>query len=66
MRTELSFTYDATMRPISALCSLCGQPIPSPPSNLSNVADIVMYMSLGFLEHKRLNHPTQPHAEDAG
>ena len=62
MRTELSFIYDATMRPISALCSLCGQAM-QPPSTLRDAADTVMWMSQRFIEHKRLNHSTQPCAE---
>ena len=63
MLTELSFVYDPEMRPVSARCSVCGQLMPTPPSTLRDAADMVMWLSQQFLEHKRLKHPQQPSAE---
>jgi len=63
MRRELQFIYDPDMRPVSARCSLCSELMPMPPSTLRDAADTVMWMSQRFIEHKRLNHSTQPCAE---
>ncbi len=57
MPSELSFIYDPELRPVSAKCSVCGQLMPPPPSMLLDAADMVMWLSKQFLEHKRLNHP---------
>jgi len=65
MRPELSFIYDPEMRPVSARCSLCGQLIQPPPSTVLDAADMVVWLSQQFIEHKRLRHPTPPAAGKA-
>ena len=54
--SELVFIYDAEMRPVSAKCSLCGQLMQPPPSTLLDAADMVLWLSQQFLEHKRIKH----------
>jgi hypothetical protein len=63
MLTELSFVYDPEMRPVTARCSVCGQLMAPPPSTVRDAADMVMWLSQQFLEHKRLKHPQQPSVE---
>jgi hypothetical protein len=67
MRTKLTFIYDAEMRPVAAKCTRCDRLMLPPPSTLHDAADIVMWLSQRFLEHKRLKHPTalDPDAADA-
>jgi hypothetical protein len=57
MRTELAFSYDKNVRPISARCTRCNAEMPPPGRDLALPADVVMWFSQQFLEHKRLNHP---------
>ena len=56
MKTELAFLYDGSMRPTSAKCRLCGEVMPKPDIELSSSADIVLWLSERFLEHKKLEH----------
>ena len=56
MPSELSFMYDPQMRPVSAKCTICGQLMPPPPSHLLDSADLIMWLSGEFLEHKRIEH----------
>ena len=63
MCSELSFIYDADMRPVSARCSRCRQLMPPPPSALRDAGDMVMWLSQQFIEHKRLKRPV-PSNED--
>lgn len=56
LRTELAITYDAAMFPISARCTHCGVEIPLPESRLP-AAEIILWFSVRFLEHKKLEHP---------
>ncbi|MBS1806155.1 MAG: hypothetical protein JST28_22660 [Acidobacteria bacterium] len=63
MKTELVFSYDSMMRPTSAKCRLCGQMMPKPGTELNSSADIVLWVSERFLEHKRLEHPGEGPAQ---
>ena len=53
MKTELRFAYDENMRPISATCTGCGEQMAKPDPSLENSADIVMWLSEQFLEHRK-------------
>lgn len=61
--TELVFTYDECMVPRWAQCSRCGERMPLPPLNLIDPADIILWYSGQFLEHKKLKHPSVPNDE---
>lgn len=61
MRTELAFIYDKNMRLISAKCKQCGEEMPDPSPELALPADIVMWFSVHFLEHKQHKHPQTSH-----
>lgn len=63
MPCELSLSYDADLRPISGKCTLCGEPMPTPPPELTSDADRMMWLSGHFIDHKRLKHP-HPHSPD--
>jgi hypothetical protein len=56
MRTELRFVYDENMRPISATCTACGERMPKPDPALENSADIIMFFSKKYFEHRNLKH----------
>jgi hypothetical protein len=60
MRAELSFTYDADMRPIGGTCTACGEQMPTPPSDPRDNVDAIMWLSHHFIIYKRLKHPTPP------
>lgn len=64
VKPELTFTYDAEMRPISAKCSACREQMPTPPANLHSTVDLIAWLSASFLEHKRLKHPAPAEASD--
>ena len=64
MKTELAFSYDQRMRPVSAKCSLCGEGMPAPASELSAPADIVFWLAQKFVEHKKLKHSAASDLED--
>jgi hypothetical protein len=55
-RTELRFAYDHNMRPFSATCTGCGEKMPISPSIIKDSADIVMWLSQRYLEHRKLKH----------
>lgn len=57
MKPELTSTYDADMRSISAKCSRCGLRMPTPPPNLNSVVDTIAWLLPFFLEHVNLKHP---------
>ena len=61
--TELVFTYDENMKPLWAQCSRCGEHMPLPPLNLEDTADIFLWFSGQFLEHKKRKHPPDKSAE---
>jgi hypothetical protein len=54
VRIELRFVYDENMRPIGATCSSCGEKMPKPDPALKDAAEIVMWFSERFLEHRNL------------
>jgi len=55
-RTELNVEYDSEMRPISATCTRCGEKMPQPPTDLQNSADIIVWLSEKYAEHRKLKH----------
>jgi len=55
-RTELKIEYDAHMKPIRAICNGCGEKMPLPPADLQKAADIIIWFSNKYLEHRRLKH----------
>jgi len=57
MKTELVFSYDQRMRPVSAKCRLCGEGMPEPASELGAPADVVFWLAQQFVEHKKQKHP---------
>ena len=57
MTSELTFIYDAEMRPVAARCSICRKLMPPPPSHLRDAADMVLWLSEQFILHKRKEHP---------
>lgn len=56
MRTELRFVYDESMHPIGATCSACGEKMPKPDPALKNSAEIIMWFSRQYVEHKEEKH----------
>jgi hypothetical protein len=56
IRTELKIDYDDEMRPISATCTGCGEKMPKPPADLQDSADIVVWSSEKYIEHRKLKH----------
>ena len=65
MKPELSFTYNAEMRPIAGKCTACGEPMPAPPSDPRDNVDNILWLSHHFLIHKKLKHSTPPDADAA-
>lgn len=63
-RTELAISYDDDMFPVSAACTHCGEKMPKPDAGLEFPADIILWFSVRFLEHKRLKHPTSRRSAD--
>jgi hypothetical protein len=59
MRTELRFDYDEKMRPISGTCTGCGEKMPTPPCTINDSADIVMWLSQRYLEHRKIQHASE-------
>jgi hypothetical protein len=55
-RTELKVNYDATMKPVSGSCTACGDKMPKPIDTLENPADIIMWLSEKYIEHRELKH----------
>jgi len=56
IRTELKFEYDLRAMPISAKCTACGERMPEPPEDLQNPADIIVWSSEKYIEHRNLKH----------
>lgn len=54
--TDLKVTYDGNMKPIRATCTGCGEKMPPPPPNLQKSADILMWLSEKYTEHRSLRH----------
>ena len=55
-RTELRIDYDAQMRANSGSCANCGEKMPRPPAELQNSADIIVWLSEKYVEHRKLKH----------
>ena len=55
-RTELKFSYDDNMHPIGATCGACGEKMPKPDPDLKDSADIIVWFSEKYIEHRRLKH----------
>jgi len=55
-RTELKIDYGERMKPISAICTACGEKMLTPPADLENSADIIVWFSEKYVEHRRLKH----------
>ena len=55
-KAELEIDYDQEMKPISAMCTACREMMLEPPADIVNSADIVLWLSVKFIEHRRLNH----------
>jgi hypothetical protein len=56
MRTELRFAYDENMIQISATCTGRGEKMPTPPCTIKDSAEIVLWLSQRYLEHRKLKH----------
>jgi len=56
MTTELKINYDAEMNPASASCTACGEKMPLPPVDLKNSADVIVWFSGKYIEHRSLKH----------
>ena len=56
MLSELKIEYDEAMKPISATCTGCGERMPLPPADLQNSADIIVWFSKEYIEHRKLKH----------
>jgi len=54
--TELKIDYNSEMKPVSASCTGCGEKMPLPPSDLRDSAEIIMWLSMAYLEHRKLKH----------
>ena len=61
MIPELTIRYDHDLRPVSAECSSCGQQMATPPSDLHDSADIILWLSNHFVEHRKQKHPATPY-----
>lgn len=65
LRTELVISYDYDMFPVSAACACCGEEMPKPPEDIEVRADIILWFSVRFLEHKGQKHPASRKSDDA-
>lgn len=64
MKAELTFTYDSYMCPIAASCSACGDKMLNPDPALKDPADVIMWFSRRYIEHRKEKHGSEP-LEDA-
>ena len=55
-RTELKIEYDHTMMPVSATCSACSERMPQAPADLKTAADIIVWISGKYLDHRTMKH----------
>lgn len=55
VRTELKITYDQNMHPIGAICNGCREMMPTPPADLKDSGDIIMWFSRN-VEHRKDRH----------
>lgn len=56
LRPDLQFTYDGHGKPVAAKCSLCGLTMPLPPGDLDRPADVIVWLSRRYIEHKAEIH----------
>jgi len=56
-RSELAIAYDRYFYPLAASCTCCGERMPDPPKAIGMAADVVLWFSQQFLEHKKRKHP---------
>ena len=61
MTPELAIRYDHNLHPVAAYCSSCGLKMPTPPSDLHDSADIILWFSDHFIEHRKEKHPAPPY-----
>jgi hypothetical protein len=64
LRTELAIIYDDDMLPVSAACKHCGEGMPKPDAGFESAAEMILWFSVQFLEHKRHWHPTSRKSDD--
>ena len=55
-RTELEVNYDPEMKPVSGSCTVCGEKMPRSPADLRDSAEIIVWLSEKYSEHKKLMH----------
>jgi hypothetical protein len=55
-KAELEIEYDQETNPVSAMCTACREMMPRPPADIVNSADIILWFSFKFIEHRRLKH----------
>lgn len=58
-RTELNIEYNDEIKPISATCARCGEKMPDPPDNLRDSGEIIMWLSMVYVEHRSLKHSNE-------
>jgi len=63
-KTELAINYDDDIFPVSAVCTHCGEKMPKPAKGVKTAAEIILWFSVRFLEHKRVKHPTSRRSAD--
>jgi len=56
IRTELQIDYDDRAKPMSATCTACGEKMPEPPKAIQDPADIIMWSSQKYIEHRKMKH----------
>ena len=56
MLSELKIEYIEDMKPVSATCGGCGENMPTPPAEVVNSADIIMWLSKQYVDHCRQKH----------
>lgn len=64
LRSELAIIYNDDMYPVSATCTHCGEKMQSPDARLEFAADIILWFSVQFLEHKKRKHPSSRRSDD--
>jgi len=55
-RSELNLNFDAEMNPVSGSCSACGEKMPKSPADLRDSAEIIVWLSAKYTEHKMQKH----------
>ena len=55
-KAELNIEYDSAMKPVSATCTGCREKMPNPPADTVHSADLIMWLSNQYIEHRKLKH----------